>query len=96
MKAKKPKHPLVMVIWEDSCQPLPAWHYLDGLEVKEPVVCKSVGWLIHDGKRVKALAPNIGDAGGESEQSCGIIRIATSSIVKIVRLKEPTSSLGSL
>ena len=54
--------PLVMIEWEDSAQPLPNWRYLADFEADGAVLCTSVGWLIHDGEDVKALAPNMGGA----------------------------------
>ena len=55
--------PLVMIEWEDSAQPLPNWRYLADFEADGAVLCTSVGWLIHDGEDVKALAPNMGGSG---------------------------------
>ena len=81
--------PLVLIEWEDSAQPIPGWVYLSDFETKGAVHCASVGWLIHDGKKVKALAPNMGDLGDEnSAQASGIIRIPARCISKISKLKE--------
>jgi hypothetical protein len=41
--------PLVMIEWEDSCAGSLQWEDLDGEFPLEPMVCLSVGWLIHDG-----------------------------------------------
>jgi hypothetical protein len=53
-----------------------------------------VGWLIHDGKDVKALAPNMADIGDEEEdmQALGIIHIPAPAVKRIVALTEVTSS----
>ncbi len=81
--------PLVLVEWEDSAQPVPGWAYLSDHTFTTIVKCASVGWLIHDGKDVKALAPNIGDMDDEdSAQASGVIRIPTRSIIRIARLAE--------
>ena len=81
--------PLVLVEWEDSTQPIAGWVYLADFETKTAVKCASVGWLIHDGEDVKALAPNMGDLGdGDSAQASGIIRIPARCITSVVRLKE--------
>lgn len=82
--------PLVMIEWEDSAQPIPGWSYLSSFEPPSIVKCVSVGWLIHDGDDVKALAPNIADLTGESSvQVSGVIRIPTRCIVNVVSLQEP-------
>src|SRR5690348_7766180 len=52
--------PLVMIEWEDSAQPIPAWSYLTSFDAPGTVRCASVGWLIHDDEQMKALAPNLG------------------------------------
>lgn len=84
MKRKTPK--LVLIEWEDSARPVPEWSWLDGSVWESVTRCKSVGWLIHDGKDVKALAPNIGEMCGDSQVS-GVIRIPTRCIVRSSVLK---------
>lgn len=83
------KCPLVMVEWEDSALPIPGWTYLADVPKPAIVHCVSVGWLIHDGRHVKALAPNMGDIGAETMQVSGVIRIPARCIVRIVKLDEP-------
>ena len=81
---------LVMIEWEDSAQPTPGWDYLTNFVKPDAVRCVSVGWLIHDGDDVKALAPNMGGVESEANvQVSGIIRIPARCIVRIERLKEP-------
>ncbi len=80
---------LVLIEWEDSTQPIAKWMYLSDFECANAIKCASVGWLIHDGKEVKALAPNMGDLGFEdSAQASGIIRIPSRCICRITHLKE--------
>lgn len=87
---KKTRCPLVMVEWVDSAQPRSRWEYLANIGASEGVRCASVGWLVSDGKRNKALAPNMGALDApDSLQVCGVITIPTRSITKITRLKEP-------
>ena len=77
--------PLVLVEWEDSAQPAPAWRHLDANEKHEIVRCVSVGWLIADGP-VKALAPNMGDIHSETNvQASGVIRIPARCVTRLVR-----------
>jgi hypothetical protein len=81
--------PLVCIWWEDSRQPESKWRLLTDLPEPEPVLCASVGWLVHDGLRVKQIAPNMGDLGCDVPQTSGVIQIAASSVVRMDRLKEP-------
>lgn len=78
--------PLVLIEWEDSSQPVPGWCWLDDFDNWSVVQCKSVGWLIHDGDDVKALAPNIGHMG--ADQVSGVIRIPTRCITRMARVGE--------
>lgn len=79
--------PLVLIEWEDSARPAPEWCFVADLGKISAVRCKSVGWLIHDGKDVKALAPNLG-SGDHSAQACGIIKIPARSVVSVTQLKK--------
>ena len=79
--------PLVLIEWEDSAQPVAAWQYLDDIERQEIVQCQSVGFLIHDGKDVKALAPNVGELGTEHAQVSGVIRIPARCVTRVRRLR---------
>lgn len=78
---------LVMIEWEDSRRPVPEWCWLPDYDKPSPVVCVSVGWLIKNGKKVKALAPNVGDMKAEPAQVSGVIQIPTRCIRQIVKLK---------
>lgn len=78
-----------MVEWEDSAQPTPNWEHLANFQPPTVVSCASVGWLIHDGKHVKALAPNMGAINEDSAQVSGVIRIPARCVVRIVELHEP-------
>ena len=84
----KPRCPLVIVEWEDSRQPSPGWGYLSGFEPGSAVRCTSVGWLIHDGDDLKALAPNLGDLDADVQAS-GVIQIPTRCVIGVSKLKEP-------
>jgi hypothetical protein len=80
---------LVLVEWEDSAQPLAAWRWLSQCDEFPFVVCQSVGWLVHDGEHVKALAPNIGVCGDDEDaQVSGLIRIPARCIRRISVLTE--------
>lgn len=80
---------LVLIEWVDSSQPMPNWVHLDSLPNMNPIECVSVGWLIHDDKDMKMLAPNMGDMESENNaQAAGIIRIPAGSVKRIVKLEE--------
>ncbi len=79
--------PLVLLEWEDSARPVPAWQFLDDINDTAVVRCQSVGFLIYDGEDTKVLAPNVGEIGTEEAQASGVIRIPTRCVTKMRRLK---------
>jgi hypothetical protein len=84
--------PLVLIEWEDSAQPVAKWTWLSDWTRFDVVLCQSVGWLVHDGAEVKALAPNLGAlASDESAQVSGVIRIPARCVKRVVRLEEASS-----
>lgn len=88
---------LVMIEWVDSAQPSPSWEFLSDFGKPEIVTCASVGWLIHDGEDVKALAQNIGHVGGDNTQVSGVIRIPARCVMRTVEISEPeTGATGNL
>ena len=79
---------LVLIEWEDSSQPISQWQHRNDIRVSA-VRIASVGWLIKDGKNVKALAPNVGGLGGKGSPQCsGVIAIPTRCIIQIKKLEE--------
>lgn len=78
--------PLVLIEWLDAARPDAEWHYLETSSATEAVRCVSVGFLIHDSKEVKALAPNLGEVGTPDMQACGIIRIPTRCVLRVKKL----------
>lgn len=86
---EKNKIKLIMVNWLDSCQPAPNWQHLSDYKKVSPVSCVSVGFLIHDGDKTKAIAPNMGEIHNkENIQASGIIHIPTCCITNITELTE--------
>lgn len=82
--------PLVMIEWEDSAQPIPAWSYLASFEAPGTIRCVSVGWMIRDDKQMKVVAPNMGGVNTSgSLQVSGMIQIPTSCVLQITHLNEP-------
>jgi hypothetical protein len=60
---------LVYVEWLDSQGPTGSWRYLNddklGNQLSD-LLCRSVGWLIHDGKDCKRIIPHLsGDVRGD-------------------------------
>lgn len=54
-----------------------------------PSLCASVGWLLHDRKRVKILAPNMGGLDSEGNvQASGVMRIPSRCVRRIKKLRE--------
>jgi hypothetical protein len=81
------KCPLVLIEWEDSVQPSSGWEALADWKAGSPVRIASVGWLIKDGKKVKALAPNMGGIDEKATvQVSGVIHIPTRCVLSVKRL----------
>lgn len=88
MKRAKPAR-LVIVEWLDSRQPTAGWQRLKEFETPQPNACVSVGWLVHDGRTMKAVAANMADVDSERNmQASGVIEIPTRCITRIVSLRE--------
>jgi len=80
---------LVLIEWFDSHGPLDGWQILEDMEcTHEPLKCRSVGWLLHDGEACKVIMPHI--AGDKNmhlpSQGRGILTIPTKSIVRLTEL----------
>ena len=84
----RPKAPyrLVVVEWEDSQRPLPAWQWLDEYALPEAIRCLSVGFLVAQTDAALALAANLGDIEHDRTQGCGIIRIPCSAVIRMADL----------
>lgn len=81
--------PLVLVEWEDSAQPVSSWQWITAYTEPDIVTCASVGWLIHDGRDVKVVAPNLGHSDDQSAvQVSGVIRIPTRCVTRITPISE--------
>ena len=73
---------LVLIEWLDSHY-VAGWH-TDG-PAEEPTICRSVGWLIYDGDKVKTIASHITDEA--LPQRCGEMTIPTAAIVSMKTLR---------
>lgn len=88
-RRRKQRYPLVLVEWDDSARPNPAWVHVTDLPKPKVIGCLSVGWVIQETRRVLVLAPNIGDAHSKGNgQVCGYIRIPVAAITRRAELTE--------
>lgn len=83
----KPNIPykLVYVEWEDSMGSQSHWTSLRDIK-EESAVCRSVGWLVHDGDKVKVIVPHLSFDGGQPD-GCGDMSIPASAIRKMKTIK---------
>ena len=79
----------VLVEWHDACQPRAAWEDLEGI-TSEPSYISSVGWIVHEDKKVISLAASIDK---ELTVVMGITAIPQSAI-KRIRCLTPKLSKG--
>lgn len=85
---------LVLIEWVDSAQPATGWTWIEEGYWDDPVLCRSVGWLIHDGQKVKALAQSLGETGGHLQVSA-VIKIPTCAVQRVVSLTPETVDCAS-
>ena len=78
MKPKKGNLKLVLIEWLDSHQQA---RWTSDEPAKEPLVCRSVGWLVHDGEKAKTLAAHL--TVEATPQRAGEMTIPTCAITKI-------------
>lgn len=76
---------LVYVEWVDSFGCSPSWQKLD-VETCEPMVCKSVGWLLHDGPSCKVIVPHLSEG---TNEGCGDMTIPSAAVVRMSDLATP-------
>jgi len=82
--------PLVLVEWTDDYGCSPRWENMDGELSPRVMMCKSVGWLVHNDKDCKLIVPHLSEEPGFGlpRQGCGDMTIPTQSILRIIKLKE--------
>ena len=77
---------LVLIEWLDSYGCSANWQGLDD-PVTEPMRCKSVGWLIHNGPECKVVVPHMSEPGHAiSPQGCGDMTIPNCAVLKVTNL----------
>jgi hypothetical protein len=83
-------YPLVYIEWEDSYGCSPNWEDLKNCSAV-PMVCRSVGWLVHDDQKCKVIVPHLNepDHPNADLQGCGDMTIPTSAILRMAQLTLP-------
>ncbi len=82
---------LVLIEWEDSFGCSATWSPLPEPNEHPPeiMICRSVGWLLHDTSGRKTIVPHVIDEHPDAEQQgCGDMTIPISAIRRIVDLEE--------
>lgn len=82
---------LVYVEWLDSYGCSASWQHLSAAKDSAPMLCRSVGWLLHDTKECKIVVPHVSDVGHPTitPQGCGDMTIPTKAIVHLLDLQIP-------
>lgn len=79
---------LVYIEWADSYGCSSEWTDIESCS-PVPMVCRSVGWLIHDGKECKVVVPHMNEPDHPNafkRQGCGDMTIPTAAVLKVVDL----------
>ncbi len=77
---------LVLIEWLDSCGCSADWRSLDGYEAR-PLICRSVGWLLHDADDCKVIVPHVSESEPQaSSQGCGDMTIPTAAVRSVTDL----------
>ena len=80
---------LVLIEWIDSYGCSAAWQQLSDC-APQPMICRSVGWLLHDGAECKVIVPHVADQAGDiPTQGCGDMTIPAVTIRRILDLPIP-------
>jgi hypothetical protein len=72
---------IVLVEWMDSHY-VPGWH--DDAPLTEPKLCRSVGWLMHDGPKAITLAAHM--TVEDDPQRSGEMTIPTVAVIRVTPL----------
>lgn len=80
---------LVLIEWADS-HAVPGWQELSAVQRSLGLLCRSVGWLIHDGPETKVIVPHLSE-GSNPPQGSGIMMIPARAVVREVDLTEPNA-----
>lgn len=80
---------LVLIEWVDSYGCSSSWQSIeDPFVAPRAMLCRSVGWLAHDGEDCKVLIPHVAKVGpDEPDQGCGDMTIPARAVVRIANLR---------
>lgn len=87
---------LVLIEWVDSFGCSTDWVELDMGLCPKPVVCRSVGWLLHDGPECKVIVPHVANVPDDKQkQGCGDMTIPTACVRNVfdVTVDQPPASV---
>lgn len=68
----------VLITWIDSKSGPPGWEYVNDLEPLEPIICRSIGFLVDETENHKTLVSTMG-----GDQCLGRITIPNQSIIGV-------------
>lgn len=96
MPESENKYRLVLIDWLDSFGCSASWTALDQCE-PSALVCRSVGWLIHDDEDCKVVVPHISasEHANATQQGCGDMTIPSVAVLKMVDLEAVASPHGN-
>jgi len=78
---------LVLIEWIDSFGCSPSWTNIEDVTEPDPLLCKSVGWLLVDGERIKVVVRLLVEGTEETtQQGRGDMSIPVACIQRIVDL----------
>lgn len=76
----KDKHPLTVIYWRDSRQPMTEWQFTGKLPKFSTVEAQTVGFVVHEDEHTLAIAPTLASKGEPDEQVMGIVQIPKAAI----------------
>jgi hypothetical protein len=78
---------LVYVEWADSYGCSSRWEDIENCS-PDVMICRSVGWLIHDDAKCKVVVPHMNEPNHPNvkRQGCGDMTIPTAAVIKVVDL----------
>lgn len=83
---------LVLVEWVDSFGCEADWKVIEG-PAPEALICRSVGWLLHDDDKCLTIVPHLSTPHTKAEpQGCGDMTIPKVAVVRMFVLHDPTRS----
>jgi hypothetical protein len=88
MTRDKPPYPLVYIEWDDSYGVGTNWEQIPkNFPKPKRHTCRSVGWLVYDGKKHKVVVPHLSHPARKHWSGCGDMAIPASAVLKLKRLK---------